>query len=182
MKRKRMIWTDCASGSGGGSGGRAIEILDEDGFVALFVEEQFVDEFFGHEKTETAGTHAARLAFSHMTERIVRRIGERGMFKFLERKTLAWIFDAANDGTFGADVTDFYKLGGIEFAAVLHSIEKDFAKGGGDFLGFDVGKLRGFAIKLNETIGGENIATNGETKPIGSLGKDFDAVVPAGLG
>ena len=138
-----------------------IEILDEDRLVALFIEEQFVNQLFGHQNTEATRTKPARFALGHVTKRVLGRIRNSSVLQFILRKTLARVFDAANYSALGPYVADFHILRRIEFAAMLHGVEQYLTERSGDFLGFRIGKLRCFPEKLEKAIGGEDIAANG---------------------
>ena len=53
-----------------------VEIFDEDDFVAFFVVEQFVDQFFGHQDSEPTRTQTAFFPDRHVLKRILGRIGD----------------------------------------------------------------------------------------------------------
>ena len=115
-----------------------------------------------------------------MLHRIVRGIGHRGVRNLVEVKTGAVVGDAAGDHAVGANVFELDIFGGIELASVFDGVVEQFAQGDGDFHAFRFGQHGNFLQKLQQAVGGFEIAARLEAEPFGSGGNDFDAVVPAG--
>jgi hypothetical protein len=93
------LWTSVKRDLGGlefrptGCRGRA-QILDEKHLIAAFVVDELIHEMEGQEDSESSRTQTGLFANGHVPNRIVRRIVDRGMMQFIQRKPFAGIFDA----------------------------------------------------------------------------------------
>jgi hypothetical protein len=133
------------------NGRGAVDVLDEQDFVADLVIEKLVDGASGEDKTEAAGWQALFPASADVGDEVVGGFGDR-FFSEIGDETFGWMSDAIgtkwfvveagarvadveHEGPAGADGSDLDHLLGIEGGAVLHGVEKDLAEADEDVRG-----------------------------------------------
>src|SRR5580704_8619876 len=105
-----------------------VEVLDEYHLVALFVENELVDEPLGEENAKASGTHAECLAVFDVAQLIVFWVGDGGVGNFVQGKTFAGIANAALHHVTGAYVGNLNLLIGVEASAVLDGVDQHLAR------------------------------------------------------
>src|ERR1700735_4356938 len=87
--------------------GCGVEVFDEDGFVADFVVDEFVDGALGEEKAVAAGAHAFLLALGDVSGGIILGVREGSVADGFLTESGAGVADAKDHGARGADGGDF---------------------------------------------------------------------------
>src|SRR5262249_13252696 len=94
-------------------------------------------------KPEATWPKASSFTNGDVAEEIAYWTADGGVAKFVWRKSLTGIFDAAHDCAMGSYVRDFYVLARVEIPAVLHGIHQNFPECGSN--GFTI-SFRDFGV------------------------------------
>ena len=109
--------------------------------VSFFVVDQFVHHLLGQHHAIAAGTQALGISGGDVPQRVFIGIGNRGVFDFIQRKTFAGVFHPAHDHVAGTHVGYFHRLVRLEFSAIFHRVEQDFARGHGQGAALFLGQV-----------------------------------------
>src|SRR5215470_15715258 len=155
-----------------------LQIFDEQHFVALLIVEQLIHESLGLENAESSRAHARNFPLHDVTKGLLRWISESRMFEFFKRKSSARIFYFAKDCAASADVGHLNVLRRIEFPAMLHGVQKDFAERHCNLFRFHFWQVGCFAIKVDKPLSGNQITAYGKPHPVGCGRENLKAVIP----
>jgi hypothetical protein len=160
-----------------------LEVLDEEGFVAEFVVDEFVDGAGGEEEAVSAGAYAEFFAFGDVGGGVGVGILRGGVGDGFAAEAGSGVADTEDHGACGADGSDFDDLFGIEGGSVFHGVEEDLAECLHGLLPCVVGELGGELLgEGHETLGGEEAAVDADGDPTGAGGDDLDIVSELAFG
>src|SRR5215469_6603981 len=116
-------------------------------------------------------------------EQVLRGTVSGGFAKFFERETLAGIFHTAGYRSTRTDERNFHVLGGIELCTMFHGVDQNLLESGYDLVSLGLRDARVFysTQKLNQAICSSQITSGRQGNPFKCCGKNFYAIVPAGL-
>src|SRR5689334_6339280 len=101
-----------------------------------------------------------------MLQRVVRRVGDRGVGDVIQRKTSAGISDAAGDSATRPEIRYFDVLIGIEAPPVLDCVQQHFTERDGDSLSLFVRQIAADLLeKSQQPVGRLDIAAREKMNP-----------------
>src|SRR5438270_9727448 len=73
-----------------------VEVLDEHHLVTFLAVDHLVHQFAGEQNAVSAGSKALSITVGNVTERVLERIGNRGVRDLIQREAATGVFDAAS--------------------------------------------------------------------------------------